>query len=445
MLPIEQHFCPDAAYAAPRADFAVRDFPWRNVRWPLFDVQRRVIQGARKVEPTPRRLLPIPRIVGNPVAVVVQPGFLQQKIAPDRLGRIFKAQKQAVPLAQPRQKKIGKLGTGARGIRQILPGRRRGNHSSSFADALGCFDEAARKAGFVKDIDVHAGSGRLQFGQPAVQVARGDDLPAHTIQVEFVGVPVVDHVDRDRPRAARTLFACPGCNGIAHLDNVRWSVSVGQKICRNQVDVFVFVAPFQKEVVGVGRNLVDVALQRVSRPQPASDEDQQPGLGGAAEVAHRQSVGLHLPGQFVVIFQPQVDTSALGRFELVAHGRAERRISDRHHRAVAVCVKPNRQIGLVGIDPLCVDQVLFLFNHIEVAPIDVGNALKTMFLGDPIAVNRLCIGAAVIRFCKKAGCKHHTRQPIPIVVGHPAREGVDRCLCLALGNFYTSCISRNNP
>jgi hypothetical protein len=136
-LPIEQHFCPDAAYAAPQADFAVCDFPRRNVRWPLFDVQRGVVQGACKVEPAPRRLLPIPRIVGNPVAVVVQPGFLQQKVAPDRLGRIFKADQQAVPLAQPRQKEIGKLGTGARGIRQILPGRRRGNHSPSFTDTLG--------------------------------------------------------------------------------------------------------------------------------------------------------------------------------------------------------------------------------------------------------------------------------------------------------------------
>ena len=427
ILPIQLHFCPDAAYAASRADFAQCDFSRRDVGWPLFDVQRGVVvEGARKIEPAARCLLSISGIVGNPVAVVVQPGFLQQKVAPDRLSRIFKAHQQAVPLAQPRQKKIGKLGAGARGIRQILPGRRRGNHSPCFADALGLFDETARKAGFVEDIDAHARSGGLQLSQPAVQVVRGDDLPAHTIQVEFVGIPVVDHVDRDRPLNPCTLFACPGCNRIAHLGNVPWCVSVGQKICGNQVDVSVFVAPFQKEVVDVGCNLVDVALQRVSCPQPAGDEDQQPRLGRGAEVAHRQSVGLRALDQFVVVFQPHVDTSGLGRFELVAHGRAERRIGDRHHRAVAVCVEPNRQIGVVGVDPLCVDQVLFLFDHIEVDPIDVGDALETMFLRNPIAVNGLCIGAAVIGFCKKIGCKHHTRQPIPIVVGYPAGEGVGR-------------------
>ena len=256
---------------------------------------------------------------------------------------------------------------------------------------------------------------------------------------------MVDHVDRDRPLNPCTLFARPGCNRIAHLGNVPGRISVGQKICRNQVDVFVFVAPFQKKVVGVGRNLVDVALQWVSRPQPAGDEDQQPRLGGGAEVAHRHSVGLHALGHFVVVFQPHVDASGLGRSELVAHGRAERRIGDRHHGAVAVCVEPNRQIDIVGIDPLRVDQVLFPFDHIEVDPIDVGDALETMFLGDPIAVNRPRIRTTVIRFCKKTGRKHHTRQPIPIVIVHPARDDVGRCLCFALGNGTLSCSFQNIP
>ena len=121
-------------------------------------------------------------------------------------------------------------------------------------------DKAAGETSFVEDIDAHPRPRGLQFAQPGVQIAGSQNLTAHTVQIEFIFITVIDQIKRDRAVAARTLLDGPGGDGVVERVEVGRGVAIRQITGGQQVDVVIGIATRPEEGIDILGNRVDVAL-----------------------------------------------------------------------------------------------------------------------------------------------------------------------------------------
>ena len=212
-------------------------------------------------------------IVIDRITVIIKLGELADAGRCHRSLALLKTSFEILAIGDTREEGVGEVGALGGGVGVFVVAGRGDDNATGLdqtiiVSAAGAGDKAARETGFDDNGDLINARVRLQGGEPAVEIRRGDRTGGAAIQTELVLKAMIDHINKERfarphlvtgPGQHRVLQGGGGAGG--GIDIIGQPIFVGILLGGGDVvdGIFAKAGRFEDAIGAIG-GVVDVAL-----------------------------------------------------------------------------------------------------------------------------------------------------------------------------------------